>query len=65
MEIYTDEKFVKTFDFLTEYGIATEDELALACYLCGRTVETLEKVLDIRTGYHSVQQYRECELDEE
>lgn len=59
MEIYTDEKFVETFDFLTEYGIATEDELALACYLCWR------KVLDIRTGYHSMQQYRECELDEE
>lgn len=62
---YTDEKFVETYDFLIEYGIATEDEISLACYLCGHTVETLEKVLDIRTGYHSVQQFRECELDEE
>lgn len=65
MEYYEDKEFIEAFNFLTEYGIATDDELRLACCLCGHSVETLENVLDIRTGYHSVQQYRECELDGE
>lgn len=62
--MYQDEKFDEAWDFMEEYGIATADELSLACYLCGKTLETLEKVLDIRTGYHSIEQYKECEWGE-
>ena len=60
-----DARFCETWDFLKEMGIATDDEMALACYLCGHTVETLEKVLDIRTGYHSIEQYKYCEMEAE
>lgn len=61
--MYEDRAFSETWDFMEEMGIATADEMALACYLCGHTVETLEKVLDIRTGYHSIEQYKECEME--
>ena len=62
--MYQDEKLNEAWAFMEEYGIATADELALACYLCGHTLETLEKVLDIRTGYHSIEQYKESEWGE-
>jgi hypothetical protein len=46
-------------DFMVDTGIITEDELALACSLCGTNVETLQKVLFIRTGYRSLGQFIE------
>lgn len=63
--MYQDEKFNEAWAFMEEYRIATDDELSLACCLCGKTVETLEKVLDIRTGYRSIEQYKESEWGED
>ena len=44
------------WDNLTDMGIATSEELGLACALCGPTEQTLNKVLYIRTGYRSLEQ---------
>lgn len=46
---------------MVELEIATDDELGLACALCGITEETLNRVLYIRTGYRSIEQMREEE----
>lgn len=51
MEYYWDE--------LVEMEIATAKELGLATALCGCTIETLESVLYIRTGYRSFEQLYE------
>ena len=49
------------WDNMTELGIATDEELNLACALCGITEETLKRVLYIRTGYRSLEQMWEEE----
>ena len=49
------------WDNITELGIATNEELGLACALCGTTEETLKSVLYIRTGYRSLEQMWEEE----
>ena len=49
------------WDNMTELGIATNEELGLACALCGTTEETLKSVLYIRTGYRSLEQMWEEE----
>ena len=42
--------------YLVEAGIATEAELRLVTYILGYSVETLDKVLFVRTGYRSIEQ---------
>lgn len=47
---------------MVELGIATDEELGLAVALCGRTEETLNQVLYIRTGYRTIEQLIEEEF---
>ena len=49
------------WDNMTDLGIATDEELILACALCGTTEETLKSVLYIRTGYRNIEQILEEE----
>lgn len=49
------------WDEMVEIGIATDEELGLAVALCGMNMQTLEKVLYIRTGYRSLEQMNEEE----
>lgn len=53
-----------TWDTMVALGVATDEELGLAVALCGKTIETLNQVLYIRTGYRSLEQMME-ELEEE
>jgi hypothetical protein len=46
----------EAFDYLTDYGIATEDELVLVSTINGHSVETYESVLFARTGYRTFEQ---------
>lgn len=49
------------WESMVVWGIATTEELGLAVALCGNTLQTLERVLYIRTGYRSLEQIREEE----
>ena len=59
------EKEIKTmtndefFDFLVEYGIATEEEIRLVTAINGYNEETLLDILYVRTGNRSVEQFLE------
>ena len=59
----TQEKEIKTmtndefFDFLVEYGIATEEEILLVSKINGYNEETLNDILYARTGNRSVEQF--------
>lgn len=58
--------FNEVFDcwtFLTEYEIATQEELQLITAINGTNVETMEDVLYVRTGYRNFAQYAEEELN--
>ena len=61
----TQEKEIKTmtndefFDFLVEYGIATEEEIRLVTSINGYNEETLNDILYVRTGNRSVEQFLE------
>lgn len=48
-----DDKISQAWDYLIETGIATEQTLQVATSLAGYTLETLESVLYILTGYRS------------
>ena len=47
------------FDFLVEYGIATEEEILLVSKLNGYNEKTLNDILYVRTGNRSVEQFLE------
>ena len=54
------------YDMMVEWEIATPEELNLARNLCsGSWLEVLNSVLFIRTGYRSLEQMIEAEVDEE
>ena len=44
------------WDYLTEYGIATQEELVLVTRLNGYNAEAMEGVLYVRTGYRKFDQ---------
>lgn len=60
------ELFNKYYDYLIDNGIATEEEINLVCEIKGRSEDTLELILDCRTGYKSFDQLEDfCEEDED
>lgn len=54
-----EKEFFVLWDIMTAYGVATDEEIGLAIALCGRTKETLNSVLYIRTGYRDIEQFLE------
>lgn len=52
------------YDFLEEIGV-DEQFINGAIAVGGYNEETLNRVLEYTTGYHSMEQYIECELEEE
>ena len=52
------------WDTMVALGVATNEELGLAVALCGKTMETLNQVLYIRTGYRNIEQMMEEEEEE-
>ena len=44
-------------EFLTEYGIATKEEINLVTKINGWKGESLNDILYIRIGYRSLEQY--------
>lgn len=52
---------MRLWETIVDLGIATDEELGLAVALCGRSTQTLESVLYIRTGYRSIDQMLEEE----
>lgn len=53
------------WDFLVDYGIATDDEIALVAYINGKNEKSMKDILYVRTGYSNFDQYlEESELDE-
>ena len=64
-ESYGDTEKEELWDFLIEYGVATDDEIRLVTNINGYSVETLNDILFARTGYRSMEQLRDSEgLDE-
>lgn len=55
------DKELALWEQMVELDIATDEELGLATALCGTSIQTLESVLYIRTGYRSIEQMLEDE----
>ena len=63
--INTKRTFNEQYDFLCEtIGVSTE-ALDLAYGIGGCSEETTNNILQYYTGYHSIDQYIECEMKEE
>ena len=55
-----------TYDMIVEMGIATAEELNLARNLVGGSwTDVMNQVIYIRTGYRTLDQYYEAEMEEE
>jgi len=54
-------QFNDLWDYLTETGIATTDEISLVTSINGHNLESLESILYSRTGYHTLEQIQEME----
>jgi hypothetical protein len=55
------EKEEELYDYLVDYGIATEKEIGLVCSINGTNLESLESILYSRTGYRDLEQIKEIE----
>ena len=51
----------EVWDFIIDYGIATEKELKLITCINGYNMTTLNDVLFARTGYRDIEQLKSCE----
>ena len=49
------------YDYLVDYGVATEKEIALVCSINGTNLDSLESILYSRTGYRDLEQIKEIE----
>ena len=56
-----DKEMHELWDYLTDYEIATEDEIKLVTSINGTNLDTFESILYSRTGYRSLDQIKEME----
>ena len=60
------EKEMRDYDYIVECGIATAEELNLAFNLVGNSwTEVFNKVVYIREGYRSLEQYIQAKMEED
>jgi len=45
------------YDLLIEYDLATEEEINLVVYINGWDCETLDSIVEARTGYQNIEDY--------
>ena len=53
------------FERIINDGIATESEVNLVTDIAGYSIETLNQIIYVRTGYRNIEQYEESEIDTE
>lgn len=54
----------QAFNFLTDFELATREEIQLVTNINGYTLEQMENILYARTSYRSFEQYVECEMSD-
>ena len=54
----------QAFQFLVDFELATEQEIQLVTKINGYSMEQLENILYVRTGYRSFDQYVECDMSD-
>lgn len=58
-------KEMNAYDYMVDSGIATAEELNLVKNIKGGTwMEVIDTVVSVRTGYNSLDQYIECEMED-
>lgn len=60
-----EKKYNELWDLIIDNKLATNDELELISAINGWNIETLNDVLYVRTGYRDLEQFKECELNED
>lgn len=53
------------FERIINDGIATESEINLVTDIAGYSVEILNQIIYVRTGYRDIEQYEESKIDTE
>tara|TARA_Y100001938_G_C7898952_1_gene333626 strand:- start:263 stop:436 length:174 start_codon:yes stop_codon:yes gene_type:complete len=56
-----DKEMNELWNYITEYEIATENEICLITSINGTNLDTFESILYSRTGYRSLEQIKDCD----
>ena len=56
-----DKEMNELWNYITEYEIATENEICLITSINGTNLDTFESILYSRTGYRSLEQIQDYE----
>ena len=51
------------YDDIINYGIATEQEMALVLMINGTSIEQLNNIIYVKTGYRNIEQFIEEEIN--
>ena len=51
------------YDDIINYGIATEQEMALVLIINGTSIEQLNNIIYVKTGYRDIEQFIEEEIN--
>ena len=51
----------ESVEWLIEHGVCSADEYSLVADINGDSMQTVNDILYARTGYHSIEQLKECE----
>ena len=52
------QELIDTWDYIVDNNIATDEELRLVTSINGMSIDTLNDVLYVRTGYRDIKQYK-------
>ena len=58
-----DEKLTTLYNNIVAYGIATEEEVDLVTCVCGYNEKVLNKIVEVITGYKTMEDYIENEIN--
>lgn len=61
MFVPAEQNVSKAVNWLIDNQICTDDEYILVSNINGHSIQTVNDILYARTGYHSIEQYMECE----
>jgi len=59
-----DEKLTTLYNNIVAYEIATEEEVGLVTCVCGYNEKVLNSIVEVRTGYKTLEDYIENEINE-
>lgn len=53
--------FSTAYDYIIDMGLTTKEAMDLVCDINGSSLDTINDIIYVKSGYNTLQQYLECE----